>query len=119
MNSGQGELRDRLGDAGKAEEIPRPSAAALRLTIPEFAVLFGLQEDTIRERIAHASNRQEYYSIGELAARWRCSRGTVYNRLRSVGAKVLDFSAPGRRSKKAIHASVVFGIEAQKTKRLC
>jgi len=85
----------------------------------EFAGLFGLQEDTIRERIALASNRPEYYSIGELAERWRVSRGTVYNRLRSVGAKVLDFAAPGKRGKKAVHVSVVFRIEAQKTKRLC
>jgi hypothetical protein len=23
-----------------------------------------------------------YYSISELAARWRCSRGSIYNRLR-------------------------------------
>jgi hypothetical protein len=119
VNSGRDELRDRLGDAGKAEEVSRPSSAALRLTIPEFAVLLGLQEDTIHERIARASNRQEYYSIGELAWRWRCSRATVYNRLRSAGAKVLDFAAPGKRGKKAVHANVVFGIEAQKTKRLC
>jgi hypothetical protein len=107
------------GDATKAEKDPGQSPAALRLTIAEFAGLFGLPEDIIRERIARASNRQEYYSIGELAGRWRCSRATVYNRLRSAGAKVLDFAAPGKRGKKAVHASVVFGIEAQKTKRLC
>jgi len=103
----------------KAEEVPSQSPAALRLTIAEFAGLFGLPEDIIRERIAHAPNRPEYYSIGELAERWRVSRGTVYNRLRSAGAKVLDFAAPGKRGKKAVHAGVVFRIEAQKTKRLC
>jgi hypothetical protein len=58
-----------VGDARKAEEVSRPPNAVLRLTISEFAVLLGLQEDTIRERIAHACNRQEYYSIGELAGR--------------------------------------------------
>ena len=38
---------------------------------------------------------QEYFSISELAQRWRCSRGTVYNRLRAVGAEVLDFAPRG------------------------
>ena len=118
MNSGREERLGRPGDATKAEEVPGQSPAALRLTIAEFAGLFGLQEDIIRERIAHASNRQEYFSIGELAERWRVSRGTVYNRLRSAGAKVLDFSAPGRRSKKTVRATVVLDIEARKTKRL-
>jgi len=70
-------------------------------------------------RALRESDRPEYYSISELAERWRVSRGTVYNRLRSAGAKVLDFAAAGRRSKKAVHASVVFQIEAQRTKRLC
>jgi hypothetical protein len=62
----------------------------------------------------------DFFSIGELAERWRCSRGTVYNRLRAVGAKVLDFAtAPGRRSKKAVPAGVVLQIENRKTKVLC
>ncbi|MGA8222088.1 MAG: hypothetical protein WB780_10590 [Candidatus Acidiferrales bacterium] len=63
--------------------------------------------------------RQDFFSIGELANRWRCSRGTVYNRLRSAGAKVLDFAAPGKKGKKAVSAEVVFRIEAKKTKQLC
>jgi len=37
---------------------------------------------------------------------------TVYNRLRSAGAKVLDFAAPGRRGKKIVSVSVVLQIEA-------
>ncbi len=71
------------------------------------------------QRALLRSDRPDYYSISELAERWRVSRGTVYNRLRSAGAKVLDFAAAGRRSKKAIHVSVVFQIETQRTKRLC
>jgi hypothetical protein len=106
------------GDATKAEKDPGQSPAALRLTIAEFAGLFGLPEDIIRERIAHTPSRQEYYSIGELAERWRVSRGTVYNRLRSAGAKVLDFAPPGKRGKKAVRATVVLDIEARKTKRI-
>ena len=96
-----------------------PSPAAPRFTISEFAALFGFEENDIRERLARGSVQQEYYSIRELAERWRVSRGTVYNRLRSTGAKVLDFAAPGRRSKKAVRASVVLQIEARKTKKLC
>jgi predicted DNA-binding protein YlxM (UPF0122 family) len=60
-----------------------------------------------------------YYSIRELAERWRVSRGTVYNRLRCEGAPVLDFSAPGKRSRKAVRATVVLDIEGRRTKRLC
>ncbi len=56
--------------------------------------------------------------MAELAARWRCSRGTVYNRLRQMGAKVLDFSVKGKKSKKAVPAVVVLQIEARQMKRL-
>lgn len=71
------------------------------------------------QREVRGSHRPEYYSISELAERWRVSRGTVYNRLRSAGAKVLDFAAAGGRSKKAVHVRVVLQIETQRTKRLC
>lgn len=61
----------------------------------------------------------EFYSIGDLASRWRCSRGTVYNRLRSSGAKSLDFTTKNQsRSKKAIARSVVLQIEEKHTKRI-
>jgi hypothetical protein len=62
---------------------------------------------------------REFYSILELATRWRCSRGTVYNRLRQVGARVLDFAEPGKKCKKAVPASVVMQIENRQMKRLC
>jgi hypothetical protein len=92
------------------------------LCVHEVAVLFGLTEDAVRERMAsrrRAPVRQDFYSLGELAERWRCSRGSVYNRLRAVGAKVLDFSAPGKRGKKAVPASTVAQIESRQMKRLC
>lgn len=106
-------------DTERTVEISVASLAVPRFTISEFAAFFGLEEDFVRDRITRGPDRQEYYSIGELAERWRVSRGTVYNRLRSVGARVLDFASRGKRSKKAVRASVVFQIEAQKTKRLC
>jgi hypothetical protein len=52
---------------------------------------------------------QDFFSIPELAVRWRCSRGTVYNLIR--GEKVLDFAAPGHRGKKLVPADVVSRIE--------
>jgi hypothetical protein len=54
---------------------------------------------------------QPFYSIPELAERWRCSRGTVYNLIR--GEKVLDFASPGHKGKKLIPAEVVHHIEVQ------
>jgi transposase len=95
------------------------SATPPRFTVSEFAALLGLEEGVIRERIAGGNGHQEYYSIGELAERWRVSRGTVYNRLRSAGAKVLDFAAPGRRGKKVVSRRVVSQIETRKTRKLC
>lgn len=62
---------------------------------------------------------EEFFSFQDLAERWHCSRGTVRNRLRALGAQVLDFSAAGQRGKKVVAASVVFGIESKRTRRLC
>jgi hypothetical protein len=70
---------------------------------------------TTRERHREAP---PYYSIPELAERWRCSRGTVYNRLRVAGAKVLDFSTAVRKSKKLVPALTVSQLEAKFTKAL-
>jgi hypothetical protein len=59
---------------------------------------------------------EAFFSFQDLADRWRCSRGTVRNRLRAAGATVLDFG--GSRSKKTVAASVVYQIERKRTKRL-
>jgi len=53
-----------------------------------------------------------YFSIPELASRWRCSRGTVYNVIR--GEKVLDFAEAGHRGKKLVPAEVVRRIEQRR-----
>jgi len=63
-------------------------------------------------------NDQKYVSISQLADRWQCSRGTVYNRLRAAHADVLDFAPRGKRSRKAVALDVVLAIEARYTKRL-
>jgi hypothetical protein len=62
---------------------------------------------------------QDFFSIPELAQRWRCSRGSVYNRLRAAGAKVVDFAAAGKRGSKLVPWGVVLEIENKKLKRLC
>ena len=96
----------------------RPDTATA-LTVDEIATLFGIPASAVRERLARRTLPQEYFSIPDLAKRWRCSRGTVYNRLRAHGAKVLDFATNGKRGKKVVAASTVLQLEARQTKRLC
>lgn len=50
-----------------------------------------------------------FFSIPELAVRWRCSRGSVYNRIR--GEMVVDFAAKGRKGHKLIPVDVVLKLE--------
>ena len=75
-------------------------------------------ETAARQAISRAEVKQEYFSFAELAERWRCSRGTVYNRLRATGAEVLDFAPRGKRGKKAIRVATVLRIEERRMKRL-
>jgi hypothetical protein len=60
------------------------------------------------------SGGQPFFSIADLAERWRCSRGTVYNVLR--GQPVLDFARVGHKGKKLVPAEVVRAIEQSKMK---
>jgi hypothetical protein len=59
-----------------------------------------------------AAPMQAFFSMADLASRWRCSRGTVYNIIR--GEKVLDFAAPGCRGKKLVPQEVVRRIEQKR-----
>ena len=114
--------QERMTEPGEARHevvVADCSPTVPRFTVAEFAALLGLEEHVIRERIERRPDKREYYSIGELADRWRVSRGTVYNRLRSAGAKVLDFAGSGKRGKKVVSVGVVLQIEARKTKKLC
>ena len=89
------------------------------LTVDEIASLFGIPVTDVLERLARHAAPVEYFSIPDLAKRWRCSRGTVYNRLRAHGAKVLDFAPNGKKGKKVVAASTVLQLEVRQTKRLC
>jgi hypothetical protein len=55
-----------------------------------------------------------YFSIDDLAERWCCSRGSVYNWIR--GETVLDFARSGRKGKKLVPRAVVQRIERKHTK---
>jgi hypothetical protein len=50
-----------------------------------------------------------FYSIADLAERWRCSRASVYNRIR--GERVLDFAASGRKGHKLVPLEIILKIE--------
>jgi hypothetical protein len=104
---------------GDSMQVPHQLRNPKRF-IPLLTTLVGPQAPVVLELMNRQSApvRQEFYSISELAQRWRCSRGTIYNRLRASGAKVLDFAIPGKRGKKAVPASVVLEIENRRTKRL-
>jgi len=72
----------------------------------------ALQTETKDSTRIEADRMLPYYSISDLAKRWRCSRGTVYNVIR--GERVLNFAAAGHRGKKLIPAEVVRHIEQRK-----
>ena len=63
-----------------------------------------------------ANPEPTFFSISELAKRWRCSRASVYNRLR--GEVVLDFARPGRRGHKVIPRETVMVIEQRRMRVL-
>lgn len=56
---------------------------------------------------------QLFFSISDLAARWRVSRSAVYAYLR--GYEVVDFApAPGRKGHKLVSAETVLQIERER-----
>jgi hypothetical protein len=57
-----------------------------------------------------------FFSIRDLAERWRCSRASVYNQIR--GEKVLDFATNGRKGHKLVPLDVVLKIERARMKVL-
>jgi hypothetical protein len=63
------------------------------------------------------SDLRSFYSIGELAVRWRVSRSAVYVYLR--GYPVIDFApSPGRRGHKIVSAEVVRSIERERERTM-
>jgi hypothetical protein len=62
--------------------------------------------------------QRDFFTVQQLATRWSCSRGTVYNVLRSTGTKVVDFAAKGRKGHKLVPVAAVEEIERRKLRRL-
>ena len=58
---------------------------------------------------------QPFYTIADLAVRWRCSRASVYSTLRGELVVALR---PGRKGRKLVSADVVRQIENRRTRRL-
>jgi len=89
-------------------------------SIKEIASLFGLPEDAVKHIMNNRSSsvRTDFYTIRQLADRWSCSRGTVYNVLRSTGTKVVDFATKGRKGRKLVPVGAVEEIERSKLRRL-
>ena len=84
------------------------------LTISQFADLFGFPASAVLTAIERQRGtlNKPYYSISDLALRWRCSRATVYAVLKESEFKVLDLAVEGKaKGKKLISASVVEKIE--------
>jgi len=58
----------------------------------------------------------EFFTIEELAARWKCSRGSVYNWLR--GWPVVHFAPRGRKGCTRVSRDVVLALEKKQTRTL-
>ena len=86
-----------------------------QLSISEFASLFGFPADAILAAVEaqrrRASERQSFFTISQLSARWQCSRGTVYNLLQSAGVNVLNVGQGKKRRKTLVPADAVAKLE--------
>jgi predicted DNA-binding protein YlxM (UPF0122 family) len=85
-----------------------------KLSIAELADIFGFPVSALIEAINRnrRSVNKPFYSIPDLAARWNCSRATVYNVLRESESKLFNMSRKGRgKGKWNVPAAVVERIE--------
>lgn len=81
-------------EPGQSGLSPMPSAA---------------QVGNVEELAAKPVGPQPFWTIQQLAARWHCSRASIYRIIH--GEKVLDFAASGRKGHKLIPLDVVQKIE--------
>jgi hypothetical protein len=59
-----------------------------------------------------------WFSMSELADRWRCAESTARRVLRMNGCTVLDFAQRGQKGKKLIRKSTIEQLEIRRTKQL-
>jgi hypothetical protein len=76
--------------------------------IDRTADMARIAESSAAARIA-AAPLPPFFSFRDLAQRWRCSRASVYNRVR--GERIVDFAANGRKGKKLVPLETVLKIE--------
>ena len=71
-----------------------------KLTVAEFASILGLDPyQAVNSPVRQRPPSKEFLTIPQLAARWVCSRGSVYNYLRDAGAKIVDLRRPVARAR--------------------
>jgi hypothetical protein len=64
------------------------------------------------------SDHEKFLTVSELAQRWRIARPTVYDRIRALDLKVLDFNPRTGRGRKLIPFGAVLEIENRQLRRL-
>jgi len=91
------------------------------LTVADFSSLFGFAPEAIIEAIRRnrTSLKKAFYTIPDLALRWNCSRGTVYNILAESEFKVFTLVRKSKgKGKRQVPAAAVEKIEQQRMERL-
>ncbi len=119
-------MKTRSNQLGMRKNPDSPRVHGLRLTLNSSSSRAGNQSGNSEadntemntEELTDAQTNSEptFFSISDLAKRWRCSRASVYNRLR--GELVLDFARPGRRGHKVIPRDTVTVIERKRLRVL-
>jgi|GEM_PF-2335361 len=96
-------------ERGRPLPLPLPEKSLSGLPGASVAVISG---------DSNTSNCElRFFSIADLATRWRVSRSAVYGYLR--GYPVIDFApAPGRRGHKIVSADVVRQIERERERMM-
>lgn len=93
------------------------------VSLKEFSDLFGFPVQALIVAIERnrGALKKPFYSIADLAQRWVCSRGTVYNVLAEHEGSALELIAPHgkkNRGKRSIPASTVERIERARIVRI-
>lgn len=90
-------------------------------TVAEFADLFGFPASAVLAAIENNRKaiKKPFYSIPDLAARWDCSRATVYSVFKESEFKVLNLARRNKnKGKKLIPAAIVEQIERSRMRTL-
>jgi hypothetical protein len=91
-----------------------------RMSVAGFASALGVDPQVVCSTLSSRtiSNNKNFFTIADLAQRWSCSRGSVYNYLRDAAASIVDFAPKGKKGKKLVPLEVVERIERQRTKKI-